>query len=78
MTLQIREMDITEKKNILEKKLEISEAETLTVISQLEIANRYSSISINKKRSYGVNDISSHSSYSHFAPAGVSRTCSSC
>ena len=60
VTLQIREMDITEKKNILEKKLEIPEAETLTVISQLEIANRCYCISNNKKRSYGVNSISSH------------------
>ena len=40
VTLQIREMDITEKKNILDKKLEIAEAETITVRSQLELANR--------------------------------------
>ena len=40
VTLQIREMDITEKKHILEKKLEIAEAETITVRSQLELANR--------------------------------------
>ena len=40
VTLQIKEMDICEKKNILEKKLEISEAETVTVRSQLEFANR--------------------------------------
>ena len=40
VTLQIREMDIVEKKNILEKKLEIAEAETITVRSHLELANR--------------------------------------
>ena len=40
VTLQIREMDIIEKKNILEKKLEIAEAETITVRSHLELANR--------------------------------------
>ena len=40
VTLQIREMDITEKKHILEKKLEIAEAETITVRSQLELSNR--------------------------------------
>ena len=40
VTLQIREMDVNEKKNILEKKLEIAEAETITVRSQLELANR--------------------------------------
>ena len=40
VTLQIREMDIMEKKNILEKKLEIAEAETITVRSHLELANR--------------------------------------
>ena len=40
VTLQIREMDIIEKKNILEKKLEIAEAETITVRSQLDLANR--------------------------------------
>ena len=40
VTLQIREMDVNEKKNILEKKLEIAEAETITVRSHLELANR--------------------------------------
>ena len=40
VTMQIREMDIIEKKNILEKKLEIAEAETITVRSQLDLANR--------------------------------------
>ena len=40
VTLQIREMDMYEKKNILEKKLEIAEAETITVRSHLELANR--------------------------------------
>merc|ERR1719245_1130600 len=40
VTLQIREMDVYEKKNILEKKLEIAEAETITVRSHLELANR--------------------------------------
>ena len=40
VTLQIREMDTLEKKNILEKKLEIAEAETITVRSHLELANR--------------------------------------
>ena len=33
-------MDVNEKKNILEKKLEIAEAETITVRSHLELANR--------------------------------------
>ena len=40
VSLQIREMDVNEKKNILEKKLEIAEAETITVRSHLELANR--------------------------------------
>ena len=40
VTLQIREMDVNEKRNILEKKLEIAEAETITVRSNLELANR--------------------------------------
>ena len=40
VTLQIREMDSNEKRNISEKKLEIAEAEIISVRSQLELANR--------------------------------------
>ena len=37
--LKIKEMDMFEKKNIIEKKLEISEVEMLTLQSQLQLAN---------------------------------------
>ena len=40
ISLKIKEMDMSDKKNILEKKLEVSEAETLTVQSQLQLANQ--------------------------------------
>ena len=40
VTLQIREMDSSEKKNIFEKKLEIAEAEVISLRAQLELANR--------------------------------------
>ena len=36
---KIKEMDMSEKKNILEKKLDISEAEILTLQSQLQLSN---------------------------------------
>ena len=39
ISLKIKEMDMSEKKNILEKKLEISEAEILTLQSQLQLSN---------------------------------------
>ena len=40
ISLQVKEMGISESKNAVEKRLEISEAETMTAKSQLELANR--------------------------------------
>ena len=39
ISLQVKEMAISEKKSILEKQLEISEVETITVQTQLQLAN---------------------------------------
>eukprot|EP00090_Calanus_glacialis_P006125 TRINITY_DN14819_c0_g1_i2.p1 TRINITY_DN14819_c0_g1~~TRINITY_DN14819_c0_g1_i2.p1 ORF type:complete len:110 (-),score=44.07 TRINITY_DN14819_c0_g1_i2:70-399(-) len=39
ISLQAKEMDISEKKGILENQLEISEAETMAVKTQLQLAN---------------------------------------
>ena len=39
ISLQVKEMAISEKKSILEKQLEISEAETMALKTQLQLAN---------------------------------------